>query len=64
MLGDPLKDFISGMVADYCANTGDNKAEFLALPNEPLSGIGARNHPGLPMHETAAQTLIEKIRSL
>ena len=64
MLGDPLKDFISGMVADYCANTGDAKAEFLALPNESLSGIGARIHPGLPTHETAVQTLIENIRSL
>ena len=64
MLGDPLKDFISNMVKDYCAETGDQKVEFLLLPNEPLSGIGARSHPGKPMHDTAAEALIAKIRSL
>jgi len=64
MLGNPLKDFIADMVRTYCADTGDDRAEFFELPNEPLSGIGARNHPGKPMHDTAAEALIAKIRSL
>lgn len=64
MLGNPLKRFIGDMVKEYCEETGDQRAEFFELPNEPLSGMGARNHPGKPMHDTAAQALISKIRSL
>ena len=64
MLGNPLKSFIADMVESYRAQTGDMRAEFLELPNEPLSGIGARNHPGKPMHDCAAEALIAKIRSL
>ncbi len=30
----------------------------------PASGVGARNHPGLPMHEVAAQALAEEILTL
>ena len=30
----------------------------------PLPGVGARNHPGLPMHEVAAQALAEEILRL
>lgn len=64
MLGNPLRELISGVVRDYCAETGDTGAEFLELPNEPLSGIGARSHPGKPMHDCAADALIAKIRAL
>ena len=64
MLGAPLQNTISAVVKQYVSDTGDKKAEYFPLPNEPRTGYGARSHPGLPMHEAAAEVLAEKIRTL
>ena len=64
MLGATLAGLIEGVVKDYCARTGDQRASFFLLPSGPADGMGARNHPGLPIHACVAQALAEHIRSL
>ncbi len=64
MLGAPLEQLIEDAVARYAAETGDKRAEFFLLPSGPADGMGARNHPGKPMHDCVAEALAEKIRSL
>ncbi len=64
MLGNPLEEAIIETVNHFCADTGDSKTEYFRLPNEPADGYGARFHPGLPMHKSAAKALSEKIASL
>ena len=64
LLGDPLREELTYAVNAYCAETGDAKCEYFALPYGPEDGMGARNHPGQPMHEASAQALAQKIRSL
>ena len=64
LLGDPLREELQRALNAYCAQTGDTKCEYFALPYGPEDGIGARNHPGRAMHEASAQALAQKIRSL
>ncbi|MGN1249739.1 MAG: GDSL family lipase, partial [Candidatus Spyradocola sp.] len=64
LLGDPLREELQHAIHTYCAETGDAKCEYVALPYGPEDGMGARNHPGQPMHEASAQALAQKIRSL
>ena len=64
MLGAPLEDLIRGAVETYAREEGDARAHFFLLPMGPEDGMGARNHPGLAMHERAAQALAERIRAL
>lgn len=64
MLGAPIAQLIKGAVAQYCNESGDQRAQFMLLPDGPADGIGARNHPGLLMHMNTASVLAEKIRSL
>lgn len=64
MLGAPLEGLIRGAVESYAREAGDDRAEFFLLPMGPEDGMGARNHPGLPMHARTAQALAERIRAL
>ncbi|MGN0976125.1 MAG: GDSL family lipase, partial [Gemmiger sp.] len=42
----------------YRAETGDNRAYFVELPNTTAETMGARQHPGAESHRRAAEVLI------
>lgn len=64
MLGHELAPAIEAMVAEYRAESGDDNAAFLLLPNTEGDAVGARWHPGLPAHQAAAHVITEAIRNL
>ncbi len=62
MLGVELVPAIEAAVERYRAETGDTRAEFLALTDD-LPNRGCRNHPGVGAHRTAAAELTAYIRA-
>ncbi|MBO5166372.1 MAG: GDSL family lipase [Lachnospiraceae bacterium] len=64
MLGYNLSLPIAHAVSTYRAETGDNKAYFLQLPNTTEETIGSRFHPGVKSHERASKVLIEYLQEL
>ena len=42
----------------------DDKVSYLRLPDLESGWAGANNHPGVPSHHAAAQTIIEYLRGL
>ena len=64
MFCNTLTEVVTNMVEEYKRRTGDARVEAFRMPELPASGVGARNHPGLPMHEVAAQALAEEILTL
>ncbi len=64
MFCNTLTEVVTNMVEEYKRTTGDARVEAFRMPELPASGVGARNHPGLPMHEVAAQALAEEILTL
>jgi len=57
MLGHDMEPALRTAVERYIAETGDEKAEFLPLTDD-LAHRGARSHPGVKAHRTAAGELI------
>ena len=64
MFCNTLTEVVTNMVEEYKRTTGDVRVEAFRMPELPASGVGARNHPGFPMHEVAAQALAEEILTL
>ncbi len=57
MLGYDLSVPIAGAVADYRRETGDNRVDYITLPNTEVDAYGAHMHPGYASHVAAAKVL-------
>lgn len=64
MLGIPMLPSIQRAVESYQRNTGDQKVSVVQLSETTQETVGARNHPGLPAHQKAAQELTEHIKKI
>ena len=64
MLGNSLEESLKDVIAGYRAESGDERVEYLALPDTTPETIGCRMHPGLNAHRAAAEVIVKKIREL
>lgn len=62
MLGNELEPVLRDALERYRAETGDRNIDFLLLKDD-IEHRGARNHPGIKAHETAAEELIRYLNS-
>ena len=62
MIGSALAPLLREAMAQYRAETGDTRAEFLALTDD-LAHRGCRDHPGVQAHQTAAAELIAYLKA-
>ena len=49
-------------VGNYKRKTGDERVEFVKLPDTQEGEFGSRQHPGHRSHEKTAKILVEKIQ--
>lgn len=63
MLGRGLQPLLAKGVERYRAQSRDNRAELLLLPDTTSETMGARRHPGLAAHQAAARVLTEYLRT-
>lgn len=59
---EPLNELAQTAVQRHCAYTGDARCGWIELA--PMAPTGARNHPGLDLHQAQAKALAEKLRAL
>ena len=59
---EPLNELAQTAVQRHCAHTGDARCGWIELA--PMAPTGARNHPGLDLHQAQAKALAEKLRAL
>ena len=64
MLGDNTAKYIKEGIGDHRKESGDERVEYLALPDTEEGLIGARFHPGVKAHERAASIIAARIREL
>ena len=64
MLGAGLWDTVDEGVKLYKVQSGDEKVESLLLPDTTEETFGARQHPGVLVHEAAAQVLAKRIKEI
>ncbi|HWT75128.1 MAG TPA: SGNH/GDSL hydrolase family protein [Mobilitalea sp.] len=64
MLGIPMMPAIRRAVDAYAAKTGDKKVSVVELPDTTQETVGARQHPGAPAHEKAAEALTKHLKQL
>lgn len=64
MLGDSLEPTLQTAIRHYKIKSGDERVEFVKLPDTLKGEFGSRQHPGHKSHEKAAKILTEKIRGL
>lgn len=62
MLGDVLEPVLKGAVERFRAETGDERAFYISLPNATDETIGARWHPGVKCHRQAAEVVTAFLR--
>lgn len=62
MLGDDIEPYIKEAVEEYKAATGDQRVEYLKLP-DCTGDVGARFHPTPRAHERVAKALVEHLQS-
>ena len=61
MLGDEILPTLEKTVGNYKRKTGDERVEFVKLPDTLEGEFGSRQHPGHRSHERTAKILMEKI---
>lgn len=64
MLGTGLWETVKEGVELYKKQSGDQKVMSLLLPDTTEETFGARQHPGVKVHEAASKVLAEKINEL
>ena len=62
MLGDEILPTLEKAVGNYKRKTGDERVEFVKLPDTLEGEFGSRQHPGHRSHERTAKILVEKIQ--
>ena len=61
MLGAEILPTLEKAVGNYKRKTGDERVEFVKLPDTLEGEFGSRQHPGHRSHERTAKILVEKI---
>ena len=61
MLGHIMEPALQAAIHEYIVDSGDRKAEYLSLKDD-IENRGARNHPGVEAHRTAANELISFLK--
>ena len=64
LLGEDTAGYIKEGMEEYKAESGDERVEYLSLPNTTDETIGARFHPGVKAHAKAAEVLAARIKEL
>lgn len=64
MIGREMLPYIESAVYRYIAETKDEKVGIQLLPDLKEEWEGANNHPGIPSHTAAAQTLTERLKEI
>lgn len=64
MLGNGIQPTIENAIQNYKTKYGDERVEFVELPDTLEGEFGSRQHPGHPSHEKTAKVLVEKIREI
>ena len=64
MLGNGILPTLEKAIQNYKTKSGDERVEFVELPDTLEGEFGSRQHPGHPSHEKTAKVLVEKIREI
>lgn len=64
MLGDGIQSTLQKAIRNYRIKSGDERVEFVKLPDTQTGEFGSRQHPGHKSHEKTAKILTEKIRKI
>ena len=64
MLGNVIQPTLEKAIRNYRAASGDERVEFVKLPDTLEGEFGSREHPGHLSHKKAAKVLAEKIREI
>ena len=64
MIGHDMEPYLQHAVAQYQSESGDTQVSYLSLPDMQAGWQGANDHPGLPSHEAAAETIIAEMRKI
>ena len=62
MIGRAMEPYILDAMNKYKKDFGDENVSYLQLPDLKDEWTGANNHPGIPSHSAAAQTITEYLR--
>lgn len=61
MLGKPLVKIINEGIEQYRKESGDQKVEWVELPDTTKEKLGARQHPGILAHQEVAHIFAERL---
>ena len=64
MLGNGIQPTLENAIQNYKTKSGDERVEFVELPDTLEGEYGSRQHPGQKSHEKTAKVLVEKIRAI
>lgn len=64
MLGNGIQPTLENAIRNYKTKSGDERVEFVELPDTLEGEYGSRQHPGQKSHEKTAKVLVEKIRAI
>ena len=64
MLGSVIQPTLEKAIRNYKEASGDERVEFVKLPDTLEGEFGSREHPGHLSHKKAAKILAEKIREI
>lgn len=64
MLGNGIQPTLENAIRNYKTKSGDERVEFVELPDTLADEFGSRQHPGHKSHEKTAKVLVEKIREV
>lgn len=64
MIDESMKPYILQGIRQYQEETGDMRAEYLALPSLTEEWTGSNDHPGRGSHQAAAEVLVRRLREL
>lgn len=64
ILGEVMRPHIEAAIEQYRTVSGDNRVEYLPLPNMRDEWAGSNNHPGAAAHQAAARVIIDRIQQL
>ena len=64
MLGNGIQPTLENAIQNYKTKSGDERVEFVELPDTLEGEFGSRQHPGQKSHEKTAKVLVEKIRAI
>lgn len=64
MLGNGIQPTLENAIQNYKTKSGDERVEFVELPDTLEGEFGSRQHPGQKSHKKTAKVLVEEIRAI